>query len=80
MENKQEKRFTVQIELKMLISVSVSAADEQDAQAYAMDILKDELCAPGNSDLYFCEIDDSDVYVEYADADAVNVYEGERQM
>lgn len=76
-ESKEEKRFTVRLKLVMSINVGVSAADEQDAQTYAMEILKDTLCAPGNSDVYFCEIDDSDVYVNYADIVPMEVYESD---
>ena len=79
MENKGKKRFTVRLELGMIISIGVEAADEQDAQTYAMDILKDTLTAPGNSNLYFCEIDDSDVYVNYADIEPLEVYEGDEE-
>ena len=73
MENKQEKRFTVRLELGMIISIGVEAADEQDAQTYAMEILHDKLCAPGSSE-YFCEIDDSDVYVNNAEIVPIEVY------
>ena len=76
MENKGEKRFSVRLELGMVITIGVDAASEEDAQTYATDILKDKLCAPGNSDLYFCEIDDSDVYVNYADIKPLEVNEG----
>ena len=78
-ENKAEKRFTVALELTMSINVNVSAADEQAAQTYAMEILKDKLCAPGNSDIYFCEIDDSDVFVNYADIVPMEVGEAEEE-
>ena len=70
-----EKRFKVRMELGMVITIGVDAVDEQYAQSYAIDILKDKLCAPGNSDLYFCEIDDSDVYVNSADIEPLEVYE-----
>jgi hypothetical protein len=72
-----EKRFKVRMELGMVITIGVDAADEQYAQSYAIDILKDKLCAPGNSDLYFCEIDDSDVYVNSADIEPLEVYESD---
>lgn len=72
-----QKRFKVRLELDMSIEIGVDAADEQDAQTYAMKILNDKLCAPGNSDLYFCEIDDSDVYVHNAEIMPLEVYESE---
>ena len=77
MDSKQEKRFKVRLELGMVITIGVDATDDQDAQKYATDILKDALCAPGNSDLYFCEIDNSDVYVNYADIKPLETYEDE---
>ena len=79
MENNGVKRYKVELELKMVIAIGVDAADEQDAQTYAMQILRDKLFAPGNSELYFCEIDDSDVYVKYADVDTLETYESERE-
>ena len=72
-----KKRFQVRLELGMIINIGVDAADEQDAQTYAMEILNDKLCAPGNSDLYFCEIDDSNVRVNNAEIVPLEVYESE---
>ena len=72
-----QKHFKVRLELGMSIEIGVDAADEQDAQTYAMGILNDKLCAPGNSDLYFCEIDDSDVRVNNAEIMPLEVYENE---
>lgn len=73
----ENKRFKVRLELGMSIEIGVDAADEQDAQTYAMEIMQDKLCAPGNSDLYFCEIDDSDVRVNNAEIVPLEVYESE---
>ena len=75
MEN--SKRFIVRLELGMTISIGVEAEDEKDAEEYAKEILNDKLCAPGNSDIYFCEIDDSDVYVNNADIKTLEIYEDE---
>lgn len=72
-----QKRFKVRLELDMSIEIGVDATNEQDALDDAMGILKDKLCAPGNSDLYFCEIDDSDVRVNNTEIMPLEVYESE---
>ena len=77
MDNNGINRYKVELELKMVIAIGVDAADEQKAETYAIQILRDKLCAPGNSELYFCEIDDSDVYVKYADVDTLDTYESD---
>lgn len=63
MENKQEKRFNVRLELGMVISVDVEAKSEQEAEDSAVQILKEKLYVLGHDGKMFCEVDDPDTYV-----------------
>lgn len=78
MENKVEKRFKVRLELGMCVTIGVESSDEESAEEYAMSILQDVICAPGDS-VYFCEVDNSDVYVNYSEIKPLETYESENE-
>ena len=76
MGNNGEKRFKVRLEIGMMVTVGVEAGNEEAAEEYARQILNDELRIPGSS-LYFCEADNSDVYVNYAEIVPKETYEAD---